>query len=167
MEPSTPRLCVCSTVAPCFVARLFARPTTTKVNTRDRFPVHIYRTKEKRNGIRPKQVWDEVLTDERWLIPPTTMIKVGEVPPDIVYQIQLPVIRYHIITGEKSSVRIRVATYLHVNEVFDRVYPGDRMYTTPKMIELVKDFARLVNIPKRGYINGLINEYMETISRIK
>jgi len=72
-EPKTPRLCVAPSVAQCFAARLF-----------DVAPVHVYRTKDKRCGIAPVDVWDRCVTNERWLIPPMQLVKHGTVPKGVV-----------------------------------------------------------------------------------
>lgn len=61
-EPMTPRLCVASTIARCFAARLF------------RGDVFVYRTKVPRSGLKPIRVYDAVITQERWLIPPVEMV---------------------------------------------------------------------------------------------
>lgn len=67
-EPTTPRLCVASSVARCFASRLF---------TRD---VFVYRTETPRRAIKPVDVHDSVITQERWLIPPVAMVMTDVIP---------------------------------------------------------------------------------------
>lgn len=74
-EPLTPRLCVARSVAACFAARLFAKD------------VHVYRTERVRRTVKPNGVYDAVITGERWLIPPVTMVKVATIPRHVSWEI--------------------------------------------------------------------------------
>lgn len=72
-EPSTPRLCVASSVARCFAARLF------------RGDVFVYRTETPRRSINPgRDVADAIITRERWLVPPVAMIFDRVIPAELV-----------------------------------------------------------------------------------
>lgn len=108
LEPLTPRLCVCPSVALCFTARLF-----------EVAPVHVY-ISEPRNGIRPRDVWDAKITGERWLIPPTTMHYAYTIPTEVVYGAQLAIRTYHRVTRKHSSIRLRIAQYFAAAEYVER-----------------------------------------------
>lgn len=94
-EPPVPRLCVSPCVAGCLAARLL-NPN-----------VHVYLS-EPRRGIQPYGVWDKCVTGERWLIPPTELVHVG--------QLTLPrVLRPLVLRakqGHRCTLRIRVATFI-------------------------------------------------------
>lgn len=99
-EPETPRLCVCRTVAACFAARLF-----------DPIPVHVYRTETPRRGIKPRDVWDQVVTGEHWLIPPTRMVRERVIAAEQVRQAFAYIRTYHRATRKNSDLWMRIAQY--------------------------------------------------------
>ncbi len=75
-EPKVPRLCVCPSIALCFMARYY-------------FPnqlIYIYRTAKERSSVTPFGVRDAVMTRERWLIPPVNMILLATVPLSVVWR---------------------------------------------------------------------------------
>ena len=98
-EPSTPRLCVCPTIAGCFAARMFDHHR----------PVFVYRTVKPYRGIHPRDVWDQIATDEHWLIPPVRLIHVATINALHVDEIQRAALRYHVVTRKASSLHNRVA----------------------------------------------------------
>lgn len=97
-EPSVPRLCVAPTVVQCFAARL--------MHSHD---VHVYATLRPTKGIQPKGVWDELVTDERWLIPNHRLHRVDTIPRRIADDISLDILRWHERTKKAADYRIRVA----------------------------------------------------------
>lgn len=97
-EPPTPRLCVAPSIACCFASVLF----------RTGSPVYSYRTRKPSRGIAPRGVWDAVITGERWLIPPTTLVLHRVIPIEDVEKAQFAVRWYHS-SGRSSSLRVRVA----------------------------------------------------------
>lgn len=92
-------MCVCPSIAACFAARLFIGA------------VHVYRTESKRNGIRSRKVWDELITGERWLVPPVAMVKVRVIPAAEVAEIFAAVRLYHQHTRRHSDLRLRLAQF--------------------------------------------------------
>lgn len=98
-EPPTPRLCVAPTIAQCFAAVLFAQGK----------PVYCYRTDKPRRGIAPRNVWDSVITGERWLIPPIRLTLQKVISAEEAEAAQQFVWLFHNCTKRNSSVRIRVA----------------------------------------------------------
>lgn len=93
-EPQTPRLCVASSVARCFAARLFAGD------------VFVYRTETPRRSINPgRDVADAIITRERWLVPPVVMILDRVIPAGLV---------------EKASG----PTWARLNAIIDQYPPG-------------------------------------------
>jgi hypothetical protein len=73
-EPRTPRLCVASSVARCFAARLFVTD------------VYAYRTAKPRSALPPRGVWDSRVTQERWIVPPVEMECVMCLPFETVWR---------------------------------------------------------------------------------
>jgi hypothetical protein len=73
-EPKTPRLCVAASVARCFAARLF------------KGDVYVYRTASPRRAIKPVAVYDAIITQERWLVPPVEMEMSYVIPAPIVHR---------------------------------------------------------------------------------
>lgn len=84
-EPRTPRLCVCPYVPNCFVAALFC----------EQAPVHVYRTVKEYSGIPARSVWDALVTDEHWLIPPVTLERIGSIDAATVRSVVSPAIWYY------------------------------------------------------------------------
>lgn len=98
-EPPTPRLCVCPTVAGCFAARLF-RPVA----------VHVYAVHCR--GVRPpKSVWDRDVTGERWVVHRAVLRRERTVPAYQVARIVGLIREYHLLTRQKSTLKLRVAQY--------------------------------------------------------
>lgn len=106
-EPETPRLCVGPSVASCFAARLFDEWQ----------PVHVYRTSKPTRGIAPRDVWDSLVTGERWIIPPATLVKVQTIAPEVVrlanYHVVGRMRRLRRMHGDVpcGSIRLRVCQY--------------------------------------------------------
>lgn len=98
-EPVTPRLCVAPSIAECFAAVLFA----------DSKPVYCYRTEVPRRAVAPRDVWDQVVTRERWLIPPVVMTLRKTIASLDVAEAQSAIRMYHQYTRQKSSLHVRVA----------------------------------------------------------
>lgn len=113
-EPDTPRLCVCPSVPECFGARLF-NPLKT---------VHVYATRKPQNGIKPIGIWDQGLTREHWLIPPTQLRKVAQIESDQVKQITLGIWLYHTETQKGGSADIRVAAILRAFQILGHEFAG-------------------------------------------
>jgi len=106
-EPPTPRLCVCPTIAACFAARLMASHRT----------AYVYKTAKPYRGIAPRSVWDQIITGEKWLIPPVKLIHVANINALTVDKIQSAVIYYHKITKQNSGHLVRLAQYARANEI--------------------------------------------------
>lgn len=99
-EPSTPRLCVCPALHGCFAARLF----------RYDVPVYAYRTAKPTGSVAPKDTWDSVITRERWLIPPVTLVLVRTIDAAVCNRIQAASYLY-LRQGLKMSWQVRLAQY--------------------------------------------------------
>ncbi len=99
-EPLTPRLCVCPVVVNCFAALMF-----------DDAPVHVYRTATPRNGVKPVNVWDSVITRERWIVDRVEMIRIETIDASKVAAINSPFKVWHAATKneDKVDVRLRIA----------------------------------------------------------
>ena len=82
-DAPTPRLCVCPTIAGCFSARLCC-------GHRDIF---VYKTPPRRT-IKPVKVYDAILTQERWIIPPVTLSLFSVVPAPVVAAVSCETSRY-------------------------------------------------------------------------
>jgi hypothetical protein len=123
-EPLTPRLCVGPSVPACLAAVLFVA---------FRRPVFVYRTEAPRRANRPVGVWDEVVTRERWIVPPAPMVLVDVVDEDAVEAAQAAVWYYHHRSKQNSDLRVRVAQLALAVEAVGRyhphlVTPGDRRH---------------------------------------
>jgi hypothetical protein len=105
-EPPVPRLCVCKTIPACFAAVLFLRG-----------PIHVYRTANPRRAVKPRGVWDQFITGERWLIPPVEMVRVATINTLTLRRVQGLIRRFHEQTGQCSDIRLRVAQYAIAVEV--------------------------------------------------
>jgi hypothetical protein len=106
-EPAVPRLCVCPTIPACFAARLFDRD----------LDVYVYRTEKPQRSVTPKDVWDQVITGERWLVPPVSMVRVDVIDRITNGKINEAIRAYHVITKGNSSCGLRVAQYARAVEV--------------------------------------------------
>ncbi len=129
-EPLTPRLCVCDTVAACFAAVLFP----------DRRPVFVYRTQTPRRAVRPVGVWDQVITGERWLIPPVRMVRVAVIPRTAVANATAAIRLYHEATRKCSTAQLRVAQYAVATAALGPEY------TSPRERRLVNRFCRKLGV---------------------
>lgn len=94
-EPEVPRLCVCINVARCFAARLFSNQ------------VYVYRTAKPRRANRAI-CWDQLVTRERWLVPPAPMVLVDTVPAEQVFMCTELTRQYHHATRKKSDICTRL-----------------------------------------------------------
>lgn len=106
-EPSTPRLCVAPTIARCFAAVLF----------KEFRPVYCYRTEKPCKAVKPRNVWDQVVTGEHWLIPPTRMILDRVIDVTEATRAQWLVREYHCETGKNAGLFTRVAQLAIASEV--------------------------------------------------
>jgi hypothetical protein len=75
-EPETPRLCVAPSVAQALVAVWWFRDVT------------VYITPMRRT-VPPSGVFDACMTQERWIIPPVKLTRVGVIPFDSIHPVQL------------------------------------------------------------------------------
>lgn len=106
-EVQTPRLCVSPNIAACFAATLFEESR----------PVHVYRTRTPRRAVMPVKVWDQIITQERWLIPPVEMVRVKIVDADTADRVQVGA-RLIAEQRQRSSVRKRIMQYARAIEEF-------------------------------------------------
>lgn len=106
-EPPVPRLCVCADIAGCFAAALFHRFG----------PVFVYRTEKPCRTVEPRDVWDSVITGERWLIHPARMILVQTIEPKTVRLAQGDVWEYHKLTRKNSNLFLKLAGLVRASEV--------------------------------------------------
>lgn len=111
-EPLTPRLCVCSTIARCFIARLMRHSRS----------VWVYRTEQPRRANRPpKSVWDRMITQERWIVPPCEMVLQRVIPEDVVWNANLAMHAFFRgKTKPAATWKIRVAHYAVVIKALDQ-----------------------------------------------
>jgi hypothetical protein len=111
-EPDTPRLCVASTVAACMSAMLFDKEA------------YVYRTVKPRRPVTPRNVWDQVITGERWLIPvPSIELELVEViSKTLLDEITAPTVLYIQKVKGPVNYRIRVAQYAHTINVLGSKY---------------------------------------------
>ena len=115
-EPPVPRLCVSPCVQACIAARYWNYSG----------PVHVYRTKDKRKGIKPRGVWDQMISGERWIIPPAELVKVDLIEWDDVQKVSGLFAYYHTYTGRKADHRIRLAMQRQAFEVLGDRFPNPR-----------------------------------------
>lgn len=97
-EPAVPRLCVCPTIPQCIASTLLYG-----------VPVHVYATDKPLKGVTPYRVWDEVITDERWLIPGQSLSYHLRLPRDVIDSITLDIARWHCRTKQHSNMEVRLA----------------------------------------------------------
>jgi hypothetical protein len=78
-EPYIPRICVCPTIAGCINAvwACYAYPKHSHVS--------VYKTTKPKSAIEPVDVVDSYITGEKWLLKPTTFVRVGEINEKIIY----------------------------------------------------------------------------------
>lgn len=113
-EPATPRLCACPAVPNCVAA---ANLVSSKK------PVHVYRTPKPVRGITPKDVWDGVITDERWLIPPMELEHFATIGVSEVAAILEPVFWFIRITAKNVGIKGRIAVQLLAWDVLGDRFP--------------------------------------------
>lgn len=106
-EPPVPRLCVCRSIAGCFAAAIFD----------DEQPVYVYKTERPRRAVRPRGVWDQIVTQEMWLVPPVRMVLVAIINGLTVRLAQGDVRNYHQRTGLRSDLWVRIAQFSIAVEV--------------------------------------------------
>lgn len=92
-------------IAACFAAVMFH-------NGRQ---VYVYRTKTPRRTVMPVNVWDQIITQERWLVPPVDMVLVEVIDADVADRIQCGA-RLVAMSGQKSSIRRRIMQYARAAE---------------------------------------------------
>lgn len=98
-EPNVPRLCVCPTIPQCLAARLFYKSS-----------IYVYKTVKPTRGVTPKNVWDSVITNERWLLPGHKLYRFTKIEKNIVQDISLDIAKWHFKTKNKSDYKVRIAT---------------------------------------------------------
>lgn len=105
-EPATPRLCAAPSVAQCLIARLFYMNK----------PVYIYKTLKPVKGVTPKDVWDSLLTDERWILPGQELGFHSRIPAKVVNDIQWwPCLYFGL--QKPANVKMRLAQLKVVRDV--------------------------------------------------
>lgn len=70
-EPTVPRICVCPTVAGCFIAACYTEGYK-----------RVYRTRRKVWAVEPYNVYDAKITGEMWLLEPTEFVQVHDFSED-------------------------------------------------------------------------------------
>jgi hypothetical protein len=105
-EPVTPRLCTAPSAAQCLIARLFYMNK----------PVYIYKTLKPVKGVTPRDVWDSMLTDERWILPGQELVFHSRIPAKVVNDIQWwPCLYFGL--QKSSDVKMRLAQLKVVRDV--------------------------------------------------
>lgn len=97
-EPDVPRLCVAPHIPDCLAAKLMRLDRT----------VWIYRTDRPIKGVKPFKLWDEILTGERWMWHPASVVKIGSLTPDQIVRVQQPLHRFHG-HGWDAGYKVRIA----------------------------------------------------------
>ena len=100
-EPRTPRLCVAESVAGCFAATVFCHGG----------PVYVYSNELPRRAVTPRNVWDAIITHERWLIPPVRMVLAKIIDPATVIDAQRDILQFHREACQMSDHWLRIAQY--------------------------------------------------------
>ena len=67
-------------------------------------------------------MWDSVITQERWLIPPVAMLLVDVVPWNLARRISGPTVK-HIRVHESVNVSVRAGDLSRAVEVLGKVWP--------------------------------------------
>ncbi len=75
-EPKVRRICVAPDIIRCFLAIPYSNNGFISYN--------IYRTYRKTYAYYPYEVVDSIVTREKWLIDPTTFVRIGEIPEYIM-----------------------------------------------------------------------------------
>jgi hypothetical protein len=70
-EPPVPRICVCPTVAGCFMAACYTEGYR-----------RVYRTRKKVHAVEPYRVYDSKVTGELWLLEPTDFVLIHDFTED-------------------------------------------------------------------------------------
>jgi hypothetical protein len=88
-------------------------------------PVYVYRTIKPTRGIAPRDVWDAVITGERWIIPPATLEKVATIEAAVVRLANVHLVRRINATlaeGREfnATVRLRLCQFA----VYTKVLPS-------------------------------------------
>ena len=112
-EPTTPRLCVSPTIAGCLAARLWFG-----------CDIKVYRTTSMRSGVRPRGVWDALITGEHWLIPPVTM-ELYSVIPGVAVERHAGWVEADIRKEGCATLRIRARQYIAFVEMLRSVAPSE------------------------------------------
>ena len=115
-EPPVPRLCVSPTVPGCLAGRLFDGLN----------PVHVYATPKPVRGITPRNVWDEPITKERWLIPPAVLHRVATIPVEDVREIMWRQLAFHVQTQKPARFEIRLCTACVAWDVLGERFPSKK-----------------------------------------
>jgi hypothetical protein len=151
-EAVTPRLCVCPTVAECFSARLFTGGD-----------VFVYRTAKPHRTIKPRTVWDHLITGERWLVPPVEMVFVSAIPADTVDRVQVASVLYHQTTWRNCDYKLRIAQLLLAVEHLPREF------TSKQCRRFAKSLGRLFAIgdPEAYLLDRAITETQQILGRMQ
>ena len=78
-EPDVSRICVGPDIVRCFIAIPYSKQTN-----------YTYRTYRKTYAYYPYDVCDSIITGEKWLTDPTTFVKIGEIPKNIMKDFPRP-----------------------------------------------------------------------------
>lgn len=148
-EPKTPRLCVAESLAQCFCARLFVRT------------VYVYRTERPRSGVKPVDVWDSWLTQERWLVPPVEMRLVGAVPTAVVQQVNGSTIRWLTATQSSPDALVKAQLFAGLVRTLDAIQlEGDY----PIVLDHDRNFAEAIH---ENYGSDVrLPDVLQTIHRV-
>lgn len=152
-EPATPRLCVCPAVPNCVAA-------ANLVNSRR--PIHVYRTPKPLKGINPRNVWDQTITSERWLIPPMRLDHFATIDQDEAVSILEPVYWYIKITANNVGVKGRIAAQLLAWEVLGDRFPNRWQLKKTRM--LAEHFG--IDDGEK-YFSKATSEAFDTLSRAR
>jgi hypothetical protein len=106
-EPAVPRLCVSPSIAECFAAVLFKQDKA----------VYCYRTESPRRAVMPRNVWDQAITRERWLIPPVKLRLCRTIASVDVNRAQELIHWYHRLTRRNSSLEVRISQLAIASQV--------------------------------------------------
>ena len=120
-EPPVPRLCVGPSVASCFAARMFT------IN-----PIYVYACFC--SAVKPKGVWDCVLTGERWVIHRQVLFHYCTISRDVNLKITYYDRVFHM-SGAKCNHKRRAATYARAVEELDE-------HTTARDKRIIKAFRK-------------------------
>ena len=116
-EPSVPRLCVSPSIPGCVSATFFESGAR----------AYIYKTNKPRRGVRPFDVWDSIITGERWILPGGELERVGEIDPVDLFVIWEIWREYYFATRKPCCYKIRIAQLNHAWDIL-----GDRFPSPPE-----------------------------------